>query len=741
MRVCELCGEEEHEEIPAITVPYSNVYEPHTSWSMSATIAWQADPSVMTVADENVRPVTAFVYPDADLKVFDQNGDLIAESVESYIDTTARTIIPAFYVKDADTGASLKLWIQNNGLLDCFVVSTPENKDIVKDIADLLHVRGMIDYSSMTSADIKDLVNMAACVNEAHGKIVILSEEAATRENIKLLESLAATVWVITDTNTRSLLTMYTRGVHGVLVDDYQKAITALEFFQDDKPTVLRIPLTIGHRGDPSVYVENTLDSAKGAFEEGVDSVENDIQLSTDGKLFILHDDLLTRLFGLEEIRAEDLTLEELQGYVLNWDDPQLGIIVTNEVSSENSRYGKLYGQDEKKEYTIPTLEEYITEFKGTGLIHDTEIKSANPAIIPVYKDLVNQYDAWDQFFSITFNKAILYAIYADYPELSIGALGFLTEIDESILITFGDQAVITEAGDVENTIKSLFGILDSWNATCNPSYFDCPKDILLAARHRGLTVWPWTYEEKEEFANDYLFGMSGLTTDYPWWTSNLIEEISSEDLTIREGEEIPKPQGRNKLDECTALASAEALKVEDLDDGGALMIWRYQADLLLGDESFGNYYLYSEPFIVKTEKGPLPQKYTITFDLNGGTLNGRTESIVMEASENETITIIEAPVKDGYSFVCWKGSEYQPGDQYVVEADHTFIAQWKKEGSPAVIPTNKNIPKKMLSIRGIIRIWLSGAGCSSDPCLFFYILQLFGSDIIDLNEKSNIIG
>jgi len=66
-----------------------------------------------------------------------------------------------------------------------------------------------------------------------------------------------------------------------------------------------------------------------------------------------------------------------------------------------------------------------------------------------------------------------------------------------------------------------------------------------------------------------------------------------------------------------------------------------------------------------------------------------------MEAFENETITIIDAPVKDGYSFICWKGSEYQPGDQYVVEADHTFIAQWEKERSSAVVPANKIIPKK----------------------------------------------
>ena len=43
---------------------------------------------------------------------------------------------------------------------------------------------------------------------------------------------------------------------------------------------------------------------------------------------------------------------------------------------------------------------------------------------------------------------------------------------------------------------------------------------------------------------------------------------------------------------------------------------------------------------------------------------------------------INDAPNRDGYSFVCWKGSEYQPGQKYLADSDHTFIAQWKKNGS-----------------------------------------------------------
>jgi len=99
-------------------------------------------------------------------------------------------------------------------------------------------------------------------------------------------------------------MTAYTNGVNGVLVDDYEAAIRAEELFRDEAPTLLRVPLIIGHRGDPSIYVENTLQSDRGAFSEGVDSVENDIQLSKDGELFILHDDSPKRLLGIGSVES-----------------------------------------------------------------------------------------------------------------------------------------------------------------------------------------------------------------------------------------------------------------------------------------------------------------------------------------------------------------------------------------------------------------------------------------------------
>ena len=116
-------------------MPYSRVYEPETSWSMSATVAWEADPSVFSAAGKTRRPGTAIVYPTASLAIEDRNGNLIAETVDEYVAKTAGTIIPAFYLQNRETAAALKSWLERHGLQDCFVAALPALKDAVGEVA------------------------------------------------------------------------------------------------------------------------------------------------------------------------------------------------------------------------------------------------------------------------------------------------------------------------------------------------------------------------------------------------------------------------------------------------------------------------------------------------------------------------------------------------------------------------------------------------------------------------------
>lgn len=75
--------------------------------------------------------------------------------------------------------------------------------------------------------------------------------------------------------------------------------------------------------------------------------------------------------------------------------------------------------------------------------------------------------------------------------------------------------------------------------------------------------------------------------------------------------------------------------------------------------------------------------KYTIIVDPNGGNWKGDTAKKVEIYDEGATFTLPEAPMKEGYTFLYWKGSEYQPGEKYIVKEDHTFTAEWKKNSTP----------------------------------------------------------
>ncbi len=70
----------------------------------------------------------------------------------------------------------------------------------------------------------------------------------------------------------------------------------------------------------------------------------------------------------------------------------------------------------------------------------------------------------------------------------------------------------------------------------------------------------------------------------------------------------------------------------------------------------------------------------SISFDLCGGTLDGQTGIITKTYPKGTVITIPGPPVRKGYTFVCWQGSVYYPGNRYIVEEDHDFTAVWKKK-------------------------------------------------------------
>lgn len=67
----------------------------------------------------------------------------------------------------------------------------------------------------------------------------------------------------------------------------------------------------IGHRGAAGLATENTLRGIKAALDAGVDGIEVDVRVSTDGHLVLSHDASLERVFGIST-KVSQLSMQEL---------------------------------------------------------------------------------------------------------------------------------------------------------------------------------------------------------------------------------------------------------------------------------------------------------------------------------------------------------------------------------------------------------------------------------------------
>ena len=584
----------------ADTQPYSKVYEPETSYVLATTVAWEANASAADVADDEVRPATAMVYVDSNLQVTSADGTSLGE-LDTYLKATSSTVIPALYIDNEDAAAALKSYLESSELGDVFVVASYENAALVKDVASLVPVRGMVDFRSIKTCDEDTLLDIIKTTNGSNAKVALISEDIATKENVRYIQNRLVTVWVETTSETKALLQQYTNGANGVLVADYQKAIDQLGFFQDDAPTLLRTSNIIGHRGMPSEYVENTTMSAIGAYAAGADNIENDIYLSADRELFIVHDEGMSRLFDRADItNVEELTLKELQAIPFV-NDGENGVQARNNQSAENSRYGFITYLNSQR---IPSMREFINLFKDADVIHTTEIKTATEDAVPALRNLVTELDAFDQVVTISFNRNILEKMHEFWPEMSIGALGYEGWGDATTnLPAFAKYSDVIESEGAEKALEMLYAELDQWNATYNP-YLNFSYDLAVIGRHRGLTVWPWTYNTAEEFAQGYLNGIYGLTTNFSWWATNFIRDVKAEDVTIKVGEEVPQPTTVSQRREESTAEDAELIVVEGSIEtaGEALAIFRLKQDLVIDGTSYGTYYLYSNPFTITVE-------------------------------------------------------------------------------------------------------------------------------------------
>jgi glycerophosphoryl diester phosphodiesterase len=585
---------------------YTNVYEPDTAVPLAATVCWIADGSAGKVAGRDIRPASALVCLDASLRVLTETGEEIAPHLGEYLKQTAPFIIPVLYLKDAETADALAAWLTEGGQKDVFAAAGYRDAELIKGLAALPHMRGLVDFTGFEVTGEDTLGEMIRITNGSGAKVALLPEELAGYENIRFLQGRLMSVWVRAGEGQASLLRLLARGVNGLVVADYPAAFEVLGFFDGDVPALLRVPFVAGHRGMPSEYVENTLPGALAAAAAGADVIECDIYLSRNGELYINHDLSLNRLFDRGDIGdSERLTLTELQGIPFSFSGYN-GVPNANNQPANKSRFGDIKGDGS---YRIPALRDYFAAFKGTDIVHFVEIKSHNAGIVAKLKALCEEMGTVGQVAVITFNMEILEAMQREWPEMPVGALG-----TEGVNLGDGQPGFLDYRSLMMNdgageALERLFNVLEPFNATYHPKS-NFTYDMAAFGRHRGLTVWPWTYNDPSAFAGAYLKGVYGLTTNFAWWASGLVTRVTAEGARLKVGEAVPPPvfhtqKGETVQPERLTLLTLSGDAVADnaaMKPGEAVLIWRARRSLIIDGKAYGEYDMYSEPFKVVVE-------------------------------------------------------------------------------------------------------------------------------------------
>ena len=261
--------------------------------------------------------------------------------------------------------------------------------------------------------------------------------------------------------------------------------------------------LTIGHRGASGYAPEHTFPAYDQALELGADYIEQDLQLSRDGVLVVLHDETLDRTARGPE--------ENCTGSVI---DKTLEQIKTCEVGSWFNEENPQYAREEYVGLEIPTLEEVFQRY-GSGVNYYIETK--NPEEAPGMEEelvrLMGEYGLTGpaaegrQVLIQSFSPDSLRKIQALDPSLPLIRL---YEAEEEDSESIGE--------DLDEARTYAVGI--------GPSKEDVDRSLVSEAHARSLDVHPYTVNEEQEMEELISLGVDGMFTNFP----DLLAELTVPD-------------------------------------------------------------------------------------------------------------------------------------------------------------------------------------------------------------------
>lgn len=452
-------------EVPLTQNGYdAQIYEPRTGLVMSPTVVSEGDGlSAAQMAEEERRPATLVktVYPD--LTVVDRSTRI---SIQDYMARLDKQMLAGFRIEDLNTAAAFAQYVAANGIVDVNVFSS-QLQVLQTACAGKPGIRAILDCSDM---DLTDPTEAAALAGRAGARVVVLDQSDALQETVKAIQTRGVAVWVRTSGDT-DVYTAILSGADGLVTDDWEGALDAIESFPVGQRTLTRASVVTAHRGLHENAPENTERAAVLAAEAGADAIECDVHLSADGVVMVHHDGTT--------------------GALMN-QNLYISIATRLQLQSLTFRDKALAGD------RMPTLAQLFQAVQGRETVFLVEIKSEDPALIEPLVQTIYAAGMEDRVAFLSYSVEQLQRIRARMPEAAVGYLSACTQ----------------SGADTAANLKAMAERLDPLCA-----FYSCPQEaqttaLTRAARHRGILIHPWTVDEYELFEQKYYDGYHGITTD-----------------------------------------------------------------------------------------------------------------------------------------------------------------------------------------------------------------------------------
>ena len=244
----------------------------------------------------------------------------------------------------------------------------------------------------------------------------------------------------------------------------------------------------IAHRGASGHAPEHTLAAYDLALEMGADFIEQDLQMTSDGVLVVLHDDTLDRTVrgpaGECTGRVRDKTFAQLQH------------------CDASSWWAQGLGGTPEAE-PIPSLDAVLTRYgKGARYYIETKRPDEAPGMEEALIEALSQHDLLPgsrsdrRVLVQSFSRSGLERMQALHPEMPLVQLIGGEELPEDL-----------EAG---------LAAIAAYAVGIGPSWRDVTPELVAAAHAHGLIVHPYTVDEEADMRRLIGYGVDGFFTNYP---------------------------------------------------------------------------------------------------------------------------------------------------------------------------------------------------------------------------------